>query len=191
MSYSLIEAKINQCDHLCSFYENKEEQFQVVIPFLVEGLEKKEKCLYLGDETTLAEIKAGLVLHGIDVNHFMEIGQLSFMTANESYLRPGKFSLDSMISQLKEFSESAQTDGYEGSRVAGEVTWLIRQLDSLDEFFEYEATLDNIFSKKPIKMLCQYNSKKFFGNVIVRALQTHQRVLIGLNLFENIYYKHK
>jgi hypothetical protein len=40
-----------------------------------------------------------------------------------------------------------------------------------------------------VKLLCQYNSKKFFGDVILGALKTHPRVLIGLDLYTNVYYR--
>lgn len=44
-------------DHLCSFYENQQEQFAVSIPFLRIGLGRGEKCVYIGDRDTIAEPK--------------------------------------------------------------------------------------------------------------------------------------
>ncbi|MCJ7632039.1 MEDS domain-containing protein [Candidatus Bathyarchaeota archaeon] len=191
MGYSLVEAKIRPGDHLCSFYENKEEQFQVVVPFIVDGLVKNEKCLYIADENTVSEIKSGLIIHGIDVDERIRTGQLKIITAKQSYLKSSRFVLDEMISLLESFLDDAQKEGYAASRVAGELTWLLRDLDSLDEFFEYENRLNGFFKDKPVKLLCQYDSSKFFGNVIVRALKTHPRVLVGLDLYENTYYKHQ
>lgn len=191
MGYKLIEAEIKPGEHICSFYENKMEQFQIIIPFIIEGLVRKEKCLYIADENTVEEIKAGLHMHGIDVDQNLRTGQLNIMTARESYLKSSRFILDDMISQLNSFVDQALNEGYSGARVSGEMTWLIRNLSSLEEFQEYEKTLNEVFAKRPVKLLCQYNSKKFFGNIILGALKTHPRVLIGLDLYKNVYYRHK
>jgi len=189
VGYDLIEAEIKPGEHLCSFYESKAEQFQIVFPFIVEGLARKEKCLYIADENTVDEVKAGLLIHGIDVEECLKTGQLKIMTAKESYLKLGRFILDDMILQIDSFVERAISEGYSGIRVAGEVTWLIRELSSLEEFLEYEKTLNEVFRNRPVKLLCQYNSKKLFGNVILGALRTHPRVLIGLDLYKNVYYE--
>ncbi len=189
MGYDVVEAEIKPGEHLCSFYENKTEQFQIVIPFIVRGLARNEKCLYIADENTIEEVKAGMLMHGVDVEECLKSGQLSMLTAKESYLRPGKFVLDDMVQQLDSFVDSAEKENYAGARVSGEVTWLVRNLSSLDEFLEYERTVDNLFRKRRVKLLCQYNSKKFFGNVILGALKTHSRVLLGLDLYRNVYYE--
>ena len=190
MGYSLVEAEIKPGEHLCSFYENKEEQFQIVFPFIVEGLARTEKCLYIADENSVDEVKAGLLIHGIDVEECLKTGQLNIMTTKESYLKHGKFIIEDMVLQLDSFVYRAINEGYSGVRVAGEVTWLIRELSSLEEFLEYEKTLNEVFRSRPVKLLCQYNSKKLFGNVILGALRTHPRVLIGLALYKNAYYEH-
>lgn len=187
MKYSLVEARIKPGEHLCSFYESKEEQFQIAFPFILEGLAKNEKCLYIADDNSVDEIKAGLLLHGIDVEECLKTGQLNIMTAKESYLKHGKFILDDMILQIDSFVYRAINEGYSGVRATGEVTWLIRELSFLEEFLEYEKTLNEVFRHKPVKLLCQYNSKKLFGNIILGALRTHPRVLIGLALYENVY----
>jgi len=189
VKYSLVEAKIKPGEHLCSFYESKEEQFQIAFPFILEGLAKNEKCLYIADDNSVDEIKAGLLLHGIDVEECLKTDQLNIMTANESYLKHGRFILDDMILQIDSFVYRAINEGYSGVRATGEVTWLIRELSFLEEFLEYEKTLNEVFRHKPVKLLCQYNSKKLFGNIILGALITHPRVLIGLALYENVYYK--
>ena len=189
MKYTLVEAKIKPGEHLCSFYENKEEQFQIAFPFILEGLAKNEKCLYIADDNSVDEIKAGLLLHGIDVEECLKTGQLNIMNAKESYLKHGRFILDDMILQIESFVYRAINEGYSGVRATGELTWLIRELSFLEEFLEYEKTLNEVFRHKPVKLLCQYNSKKLFGNIILGALRTHERVLIGLSLYENVYYE--
>lgn len=189
MGYKVIEQRIRTGDHLCSFYENQTEQYQIALPFLAEGLHRGEKCLYIADENTTAEIAAGLLLHDVDVERYLQTGQLVIVTPKETYLRGGRFAAEQMISLLTSYAADAVAHGYSAFRAAGEVTWLLREFNSLDAFLEYEDMLNDAMRGLPVKILCQYNTKKFLGDVIVRVLKTHPRVLLGLELYENPFHE--
>lgn len=189
MGYKVIEQRIRTGDHLCSFYENQTEQYQIALPFLAEGLHRGEKCLYIADENTTTEIAAGLLLHDVDVERYLQTGQLVIVTPKETYLRGGRFAAEQMISLLTSYAADAVAHGYSAFRAAGEVTWLLREFDSLDDFLEYEDMLNDAMRGLPVKILCQYNTKKFLGDVIVRVLKTHPRVLLGLELYENPFHE--
>jgi len=180
-----IERRLKPGDHLCSFYENKTEQFQVVLPFLKRGLDLGEKCAYIADENTVAEIKAGLLAHGVDVGRRLESGQLTVVTAREFYLRLGRFDPRAMMSFVISAVNEAVREGYPGLRVAGESTWILKDLNSLDDFLEYETMGNAALRNLPVKALCQYNVNRFLGSIIMKVLQTHSRVLLGLDLYEN------
>jgi len=38
-------------DHLCLLYENRDQQFTAVLPFIRDGLRNKERCLYIAVTT--------------------------------------------------------------------------------------------------------------------------------------------
>ncbi|MEM3046680.1 MAG: MEDS domain-containing protein, partial [Candidatus Bathyarchaeia archaeon] len=56
---------------------------------------------------------------------------------------------------------------------------------SLDDFLQYEAMGNAALKGLPVKALCQYNVKRFLGEIIIKVLKTHSRVLLGLDLYEN------
>lgn len=184
-----IDDLIKPGDHLCSFYETKLEQFQIVLPFLATGLAKGEKCLYIADENTAAEIKAGLFMHGVDMERYLRSSQLKIITAKESYLRLGRFDPDAMISFLTLAVREAVKEGYQCLRVAAEASWTMRELSNLDVFIKYEAMVDAVIKGLPTKILCQYNVKMFLGSIVVKVLKSHPRVLMGLDLYENPFHK--
>jgi len=186
---SLIGGYLKAGDHLCSFYESKTEQFQIVLPLVKEGLDNGERCLYVADENTVAEVKAGLLMHGVDVGRYLRSRQLNVVTKRQAYLRLGRFDPDAMISFLDAAVNEALNGGYSAFRGAGEMTWILEDLRSLDHFWEYEAMLNAAFKDRPTRFLCQYNAKRFFGDMIVRVLRTHPRVLLGLDLYENPFYE--
>lgn len=180
-----IESRLRSGEHLCAFYENKMEQFRMALPFIERGLALGEKCLYIADENTVAEIKAGLLMHGVDVERHLSSAQLAILTKRESYLRLGAFDPKAMISFWDAAINEALRQGYPGLRATGEASWILQDLSSTEVFWEYEAMLNAGFGDRPVKILCQYNTKRFFGDIVVRALRTHPRVLLGLDLYEN------
>lgn len=184
-----VEDYLKPGDHLCSFYETKEEQFQIVLPFLANGLAKAEKCVYLTDENTAAEIKAGLLMRDVPVGRYLQSGQLRIVTARDSYLRDGRFDPHAIISFFSSSIDEAVKEDYTGLRVAGETSWILRDLRSLDDWIAWEAMVNVAFRNRPFKGLCQYNVKRFFGDMVVKVLKTHPRVLLGLDLFENVFYE--
>jgi len=184
-----IEDHLKPGDHLCFLYEDKTEQFQVAMPFLVNGLAKGEKCLYLADENTAAEIKAGLLMHGVDVERCLRSGQLTILTAGQSPISPGRFDPRVLVAFLTSAVKKALEAGYSGLRAAGEGTWILRYLNSLDSYLECEAMLNAALRDLPVKALCQYNTRRFLGDLVMKVLRTHPRVLLGLDLYENPYYE--
>lgn len=44
-------------DHFALIYETQEEQFSAAIPFMRQGLERGEKCLYVADENTREDVR--------------------------------------------------------------------------------------------------------------------------------------
>jgi len=179
-----LEDHVNPGDYLCSFYEDKMEQFQVVLPFLKEGLAKGEKCLYLADENTAAEIKAGLLMHGVDVGSHLKSRQLTVVTKRETYLPRGRFDPNAMVSYLISAVDAALREGYSGFRFAGEAAWMLQDLSSLDDLIEYERMLCKALGSRPVKALSQYNARRFFSNTLMKLLKLHPRVLLGRDLYE-------
>jgi len=181
---SLVESRLKSGDHLCSFHETKMEQAQLIFPFLKAGLAKREKCLYIADESTPEEIKAGLLMHGMGVQSHLRSGQLSILTVRQSYLRSGRFDPEAMISFWASAVDEALREGYSGLRATGETSWILHEPRSLGDLLQYEGRLNETVRNLPAKLLCQYNAKRFLADVIIKVLKAHPRFLLGLDLRE-------
>jgi len=53
--------------HLCLIYESHKEWRAAVVPFISIGLRRGEKCAYIIDTSTAAEIRKYLAEEGVDV----------------------------------------------------------------------------------------------------------------------------
>ncbi|MBZ0220400.1 MAG: MEDS domain-containing protein [Candidatus Methylomirabilis sp.] len=100
---SLVAAieKLGRHDHLALIYETPEEQFAAIIPFMRAGLERGEKCVYIADEHTAADVLKALASGGIDADGALRSGALSVLSKRDAYLKQGYFDPDWMIGSLR------------------------------------------------------------------------------------------
>ena len=167
-------------DHLCLIYESLDEWRLAVIPFILIGLKRKEKCIYVADSHTIDQIREFLSQEGVDVKALEHSGQLIMPLESETYTKNGSFDPDKMISLLAKETQRAIADGYTALRVTGEMTWVLRGQPGSDRVIEYEAKLNrNFFPKYPCIALCQYDKRRFPPDTIIDVMRTHSKVIIG------------
>ncbi len=102
--------KLSYGEHLCSIYSNRDEQMSVIIPFILAGLKRNDKCIYIVDENTKEDIVSELEKH-IEIGSFIESQQIEFLTKEEAYLKDGFFDPDRMINLLKDVEREAVEQG--------------------------------------------------------------------------------
>lgn len=62
--------------HLCLLYEDREQQFAAVVPFIRHGLTNREKCLYIVADSAVEEVEQALRAARINVESYLASGQL-------------------------------------------------------------------------------------------------------------------
>lgn len=174
-------------EHLCYIYRNKEEQLSIVIPFMLQGLKKNEKCLYIVDENTKEEI-IEVFRRFIDIDEYIKSKQFVILTKEEAYLKDGYFNPDKMIELLKDAEKQAIEEGYAGLRATGEMTWVFTKLPGVEKIIEYEAKLNYFFPKSRCVAICQYNENRFDAGMLLDVILTHPKLIIYDSLCENPYY---
>ena len=176
-------------DHLCCIYKTEEEHRSVLTAYMMLGLEQGEKVLYIIDERTSEDILGYLQEEGLDVEACLKKGQLLIVPSDESYIKEGKtFDPDTMISLLREESDRALAEGYTALRVTGEMTWALKGSPGCERLVEYEAKLNAFFSENKCLALCQYDRHRFESGLLLDALETHPKIVIGTKLYNNCYY---
>lgn len=175
-------------DHLALIYDTEEEQFATVVPFIRQGLEQGEQCLYIAAENSREDVLAALRAGGINVESALESGALSVHTAHEAYLKDGVFDSDEGLAFLEEAVEEASVK-FEGLRVASET---MRQLNSdgeVEEFMALEACANDLLHDEDCLALCQYNRERFPPAVIEDVIRTHPYLIYDDTVCQNCYYQ--
>lgn len=176
-----IRGMINEIelgDHGALFYRTKEEQLDIIIPFLALGLQRNERCLYIAEDNTTAEICARLQASGVDVREAYHRGALSVVTKRETYLRHGVFQPDKMIHDLCDAVQGAVDAGFAGLRGAAEMSWSLDLPSALAQIVEYEEAVEEQFYAK-FAVLCQYDESRFPAHIVKRMKELHPVVVCG------------
>ncbi|ELZ23893.1 GAF sensor signal transduction histidine kinase [Haloterrigena salina JCM 13891] len=177
-------------DHFALIYEDRAEQFDAAVPFIEEGLERGERCIYVADDNTVDEVLAAMRSRGVDVDTALESGALSVHTEAETYRRTGEFDRDAMRSFWEETLADATDDEFAGLRAAAEMTWALEADDTgFDDLCEYEELLNPLYNDDDYAVLCQYNRNRFPAEILHNVLRTHPFLVHDdTTVCQNFYY---
>ncbi|NUB92182.1 MEDS domain-containing protein [Haloterrigena sp. SYSU A121-1] len=173
--------------HLALIYDTRDERLETVVPFLQQGLERGERCLYVADGDTPEEVRALLREGGIDVAAALDAGTLVICTESDTYLQTGEFDPDEMIERSGEIVEEATAE-YPGLRVTAEATWVLDEWTRVGNFMEYESRANDLFRGEDCLVLCQYDRTRFPESVLADVIRTHPLVVSDGIVARNEYY---
>jgi len=171
-------------DHICCFYSGADEGDRIMLDYLTAGVRHGDKCIGLVDSSDPQIMRAR-----VERRQKSTAGQLVVRPAAEAYLQQGRFSRDSMISYLDDrIGAAVGPDGFQMVRAAGEMTWVLPEPPGADEMFAYEAALNDFAPRYPQVLLCMYDVQRFGAGMLVDAIATHPRLLVGGLLVENPWF---
>jgi PAS domain S-box-containing protein len=175
-------------DHLCLIYESREEQLAALVPFVRTGIERGDRCFYVADGRTVADVAPAMHAGGIDVAAEVSRGSLALATERESYLAAGEFDPDAMLAMAEGAAAQAIRAGYGSLRIAGEMTWALGDDARLERLMEYEVKVNRRIAHLPVLAVCQYDRRRFSPEVIRDVIRAHPLIAVGGRVCRNFYY---
>ena len=184
--------KIKAGDHIYFIYKSEDEWKRNIVPFLIEGIRKKEKVFYVYDKHSPEDIKTLLKNEGIEEKILEENKDIVFLSSEDVYTKDGFFDPERMIELLIYETEKALSEGYPSILVTAEMTWALKGVAGSDRLIEYEEKVNEKFFKKyPCSAICQYNFQKFSSSQIEELLRIHPLILLDDELIKNIFFMHR
>jgi hypothetical protein len=174
--------------HICAFFPSLDDEARVQLPFVQEGLDRAEKIYYVVDPALRDEYRQRMQAAGIDLPALEQSGQLELRTWDEVYLREGRFDQDRALALIEEVMQAAEQQGFNVARIAGHGDWASENHPGVDDFFCYEARLNDLQPRYGHPIICLYDAARFSGDAIVDILRIHPMVLLGGTLRENPFY---
>jgi CRP/FNR family transcriptional regulator, nitrogen oxide reductase regulator len=172
-------------DHIILIYEDTAELTAFAAPFIKEGLDRGERCLYVFDDLELVEVTEALAAGGVDVNREIQRGALLLMNAEE-YSTPPPFDPLQMVELNLSKVTEARSLVFSGLRIAAEMTWALRTPVPEEALADYESVLDEALSSGSATIACMYRRGRFSPAVLQRVIRSHAKAIAGDYLYLNL-----
>ena len=175
--------------HVCAFFDSRDQEYEVLIPFFREALDQGEKSVHILDPDSLAEHRKRLTAGGIDAHACEACGQLELQSWQGAYLdENGVFDKDRMLATMDAVCKQAAAAGYPRVRMMGNMDWAFRGTAVNKDLLAYEAEVNEVLSQNRQPAICVYDIAKLNGSMMMDLLRTHPLTLINGIVQENPFY---
>ena len=177
--------------HICGFFNNPDEQYGVLLPFIQEGLELGEKAIHTVDPRRREEHLERLASAGIDIGALQQSGQFELRDWNNTQFREEPFDGSKTLALWEGIAKEANQSAFPLTRFVTDMEWFLETNLEADRLLEYEAMANGIWYRQdgPVNpVICSYDITKFKGDIVVNVMRTHPLVIIGGMLQENPFY---
>jgi PAS domain S-box-containing protein len=174
--------------HVCSIYERELEHLEVIATFVVIGLERGEKCVYVADQGSVRRIEQALYARGIYVGAALKTKALVLMSLEEAHLQGDSFDPYRMFTLWKNLSSRAREEGFTRLRGAADMQWVLRAAPGSEQWLAYERHLTELAADSQCLLLCQYYRPSFRAEQMLDVIRTHPSVIHRGTVAQNIYY---
>ena len=174
--------------HLCALYSGATERDDLLFPFLSKGLRHGDTCVCYIDGLEPGVVRARAVSEAGVTDPPTD--RFDVRPASEVYLQSGVFSVEHMTSVLSDNLEQVVAEGSGLLRATGEMPWpgVLSQPHGADDFFVYEAALNDVVDRKPAFFMCMYDLQRFGLDMLVAVLKTHPVVLLDRTVLDNPHF---
>ncbi|MDT7717004.1 MAG: hypothetical protein QOH09_2996 [Pseudonocardiales bacterium] len=185
---SNLVTRVETQSNTCALYTSTRQRNDVLVPFLLEGLCRGEKCLVWLTDSETDDVMARLGCPDT-VKDWLVSGQLEVHSPADPTLFSNAFWIDDMVALWEDVVSAAVTiGGFDFARIIAEANWHLPQPRGHGSLIRYEAMLNSISARYPITTLSLYDVSTPHGGLIFDLVRTHPRILLGDIPLENFHY---
>ena len=181
-------ATLRQPPHICAFVDSRDEEYDLLLPFVREGLEAGEKALHFVDAISQAEHFRRLGVAGIDVAACRATGQLDVRSWQETYLKAGTFDTDAMLAFLADVLRASRAEGFPRTRLIGHAGWDAEGPVPLEALADYEMRVNRIL-RRDDPVICVYDRAGLDASLAAEVLRAHPLTIIDGAIRESPSYR--
>lgn len=144
---SFAGGTLDRYRHVCAFFDSFDDEAEVIIPFVRDGLQRGEKAYHIVDPVLRPGYTARLEEEGIDVDGLQQSGQFELRNWEEAYLREGHFDQDAMLELIEDVLIDGQEQGFPLTRLVAHMEWALQDRPGVNDLVEYETRLNFLLPK--------------------------------------------
>jgi hypothetical protein len=177
MKISDAISRLDLQDHACLVFANPRRWHDFVVSFLVRGVERLERCVYITALHAPDHMRHMLSEAHDKLETALASGQLSVTHFSQAYTPDGVFEPERTLQVFEKTIDHAVKAGYGGLRITGEMHWAAYRPPGYTRLAHYEAMLNPLFEEKPCLAVCQYDQALFAPNILDEIAGLHHYVV--------------
>jgi hypothetical protein len=179
---------LGESRHVCAFFNNDEEEYRVLLPFIKDGFECGDKAIHVVNPDQHRDHLERLAGAGIDTEAARQSGQLELRTNTETYLRDGRFDQFRMLVTFEQLASATAKEGFPRSRIVCHMEWAVDAGSHVDSLVEFESRVNDVWLRREDAVICTYNLSKFGGDTVIDIMRTHPMIIVGGILQQNPFF---
>ena len=182
LATTLAHAQFRDHFHACAFVSGPSEEREAIDPFLVEGMRRGRKAVYIVDPAHRDDHDRRLR------NSAPSPELLDVTTWNDAHLKGGSFDQDRMMSALDELIRTHAATGKPPMHLVGQMGWVFGSPPGIEQLVEYEAVVNEVLNRGRTPTVCVYDVRKLNGSMMMDLLRAHPLTVMNGVLHENPFY---
>jgi hypothetical protein len=171
-SVTLAGSALKRRCHACAFFHDREEEYRLLLPFVREEFEQRDKIFQIVDGRHRDERLRRIGALGIDIGMADKSGQLEVRPWENAHLRAGEFDQYAMLALVEEVLGKGK-DQFGFTRFWANMEWSLEDFPGVDDIVEYESRLNEVTSRFDDVVVCTYDLNRFSATVVMDILRTH------------------
>lgn len=184
---TLCGRALEEPGHICAFFDSRSEEYEILVPYFAEGIALDEEVINIVDARRHPDHCRRLEEKGVDVEAEMRAGRLQVLTAEETYMKGGRFGAQRMYELLHGALAEAHRRGRR-VRTSGVMDWALHGAAGTEELMDYESRVNFLVPTYECTLLCVYDINEINGRMMMDILSTHPYIVHGKRVRENPYY---
>jgi hypothetical protein len=143
----LAGSVLDRSRHVCAFFHSKNEEYEVLLPFIKEGFEQGDKAYHIVESGHRPEHRKRLQAANIDTVGAERRGQLDIRAWEDAYLRDDHFDQGRMLALIEKVLQTGKDQGYPLTRLVANMEWALEDRPGVEDLVEYETRLNYVLPK--------------------------------------------
>src|SRR5262245_38422869 len=181
-------AHLGEARHVCAFFNSREDEYGVTVPFIKDGFDAGDKVIHIIDPSRRSDHLQRLASSGVDVTSRQASGQFALYDWSETFFADGPFDPDRQLELLDQALRAGREQGYPVSRYVAHAEWALQKGASVDLLLEFEARVNKMWPQHADTVIWTYDLARFDGDTVIDAFRTHPVVIVGGIVQQNPFY---
>lgn len=188
VSLGFSREEVSLGTHICLVYTNEEERIDLLLKFLLSGMQSGERAACFSDNVTEEMVQAFFKHYGVSYDECKEKNAIFLARTSDVYFEGGSFNPEKMLKRLSVFYNESLNAGFTASRVIGEMIKEIEVVPNGNRLMEYESRITLQVRDEPMTTVCLYNANEFDGATIMNVLKVHPKMIVNGSVVHNPFY---